>query len=93
MPERDRPLWIDDGQKFACEQTLRLQYAHPVAAPKEALRESAEGKWTLSVEWKSLGNQTLQRTVRAEILQPQFTPEEYQAFRASLRKWIAALSK
>ncbi len=30
---------------------------------------------------------------RAEILQPQFTPEEYQAFRASLRKWIAALSK
>ena len=93
MPERDRPLWLDDGQKFACEQTLHLHYAHSAAAPKDAFSESAEGQWSLSVEWKSLDNQTLQRTARAEILQPQFTPEEYQTFRASLRKWIAALSK
>ena len=96
MPERDRPLWLDDGQKFACEQTLRIHYAQPfsgASTPGHAFHESAEGKWSLSVEWKALDDRTLQRTARAEILQPQFTPEEYQAFRVSLRKWIAALSK
>lgn len=89
-PDRDRPVFLNDGQPFTLRQTLHLHY--PAGAPREmpeTLDAEAAGE-KLSVRWTRDDARTLARTTCLEIRKPLVATADYQTLRQALRKWSAA---
>lgn len=89
-PDRDRPVFLNDGQPFTLRQTLHLHF--PAGAPHEMpepLDAEAAGE-KLSVRWTRDDAKTLARTTCLEIRKPLVATADYQALRQALRKWNAA---
>jgi len=89
-PDRDRPVFFNDGQPFTLKQTLHLHY--PAGVPRvlpEPLDTEAAGE-KLSVRWTRDDDKTLARTTSLEIRKPLVATTDYPALRQALRKWDAA---
>jgi hypothetical protein len=89
-PDRNRPVFLNDGQPLKLAQTLRLHY--PAGAPSEmpeGFEAEAAGE-KLDVQWTRDGSNTLVRTASLDIRKPLVAAADYQAFRQALRKWNAA---
>jgi len=89
-PQRDRPLLLNDGQRFTGSQTVRMHYADaaPSSLPPPVQLKAAVG--TFTILWKKIDGRTVERVARAEFQQPLIGANEYSAVRQSLRQWSAA---
>jgi len=89
-PERDRALWLNDGQPMVLRQTLRLHPPEvPAALPPDWERATA-GE-TLRIRWRRIDDRTVERTTVIELPRPVVEAADYAALRGSLRDWTAAL--
>lgn len=88
-PQRDRPLLLNDGQPMSLRQTVLLRYtAKPPALPAAWQKEVAGEK--LSITWRQVDANTIERTALLELHQPLVPAADYAALRQALREWDAA---
>jgi len=90
-PERDRVLWLNDGQPLTLTQTVRLRHAD--GAPENLpppLRTEAAGE-RLSVVYERAADGSVTRTARLELSRPVVPASDYAALRRAVREWNAAL--
>jgi hypothetical protein len=89
-PDRDRALWLNDGQPMVLRQTLRLHPREvPTALPSDWERATA-GE-TLRIRWRRIDDRTVERTTVIELPRAIVEAADYAALRGSLRDWTAAL--
>jgi hypothetical protein len=93
VPDRDRPLWLNDAQPLVLEQTVTLHYAKaaPASLPEPWSAEAAGEK--LGVRWEKIDARTLRRIARVELPRPIVPASDYAALRRVVRGWEAALRK
>jgi hypothetical protein len=92
-PERNRVLWLNDGQPLALTQTLRLRYADKAPAELPASRQTQAAGAKLSLVWERIDDRTLRRTAKLELLQPVVPAADYAALRQAIRGWSMALAR
>lgn len=92
-PERNRALWLNDGQPLKLTQIVRLHY--PNGGPEKlppAMRTEAAGE-KVSVVFARNADGSVTRTAELELSQPVVTVADYAAVRRTLREWNAALAE
>jgi len=91
-PDRDRPLWINDGQPLVVTQTLELQFAGqaPALPAPPWTVQSAGQKFT--VTWEKTAPDTLRRVARAELTKPIVASADYASLRRAIRDWSSNLA-
>jgi len=91
-PERNRPLLINNGQKFHLTQTVELTYAQgePTTVPASFQGEAAGVR--AKVTWERLANHAWRRTAELEINEPLIASADYAAARHLLRDWTDHLA-
>ncbi len=89
-PERNRPVWLNDGQPFTGMQTVRLHYTGKAPAALPAPVKTEVAGQTLSIAWQWIDDKTTERVARVEIGRPIVATADYAAVRQALRQWNAA---
>lgn len=89
--ERDRPLILNDGQKWQYRQELTLRFLNPAKeqTSQPTANEEVPGLCTLRAQW--LDTRTFHRTAICRVEQPHVSSAEYPKFRSAVRQWAAQL--
>ena len=90
VPERDRPLLINNGQKLHLIQTV--EWSDTSAAKNRASFDQQVAGIHATITWKRTGEQTLLRTTELTIDQPLIAQADYVAVRRMLREWNGHLT-
>src|ERR1019366_3535881 len=87
VPERNRPLLLNDGQPFSGTQTVRLHFTStaPADLPSSWQTEVASEKF--SITWRRVDANTLERTTLVEFSKPMIEVGDYAAVRHAVYDW------
>lgn len=85
MPERNRPLWINDGQPLRYERIVR--YPKTAVLPSEM--QSTGAGWDFSIHSEQK-DQTVEVTSVCEVNEPKVKAADYPEVRRRLRLWLDA---
>jgi hypothetical protein len=85
-PQRDRPLLLNDGQRFAGTQVVRLHFAKPIQGNLPAPIDTQIAGEKFQVEWQKADDHTEVRTVKAVFDNATVAPDDYQEVRKGVRQ-------
>jgi hypothetical protein len=89
---RNRPLFLNDGQRLQDNQTVEWSFAGPAPAPLPAPFHGEKAGVEVSAEWQRVDDRTWRLTSQLEVKQPTIAVADYAGVRALLRDWIHHLT-
>jgi len=93
LPERHRPMLLNDGQQFAGVQTVRLHFAQAPESPLPPPVVLDAAGQTLSITWRQVDPRTRERVAAIAFKNATVSVADYPGLRRSVRDWTAALTQ